>query len=56
MNTTEEREISVFLNNNLTQFSFKGDEKDYQKQENVRVKLFLENNKFEKVPQYWKCF
>jgi hypothetical protein len=35
MNTTEEREISLFLNNNnLTQFSFKWDEKDYQKQEN----------------------
>jgi Leucine-rich repeat (LRR) protein len=57
MNTTKERKISVFLNNNnLTQFSFKGEDKDYQKQENVTVKLFLENNKFESVPKRLEAF
>jgi hypothetical protein len=57
MNTNKERKISVFLsNNNLTQFSFTGEEKDDEKQENVTVKLFLENNKFESVPKIFKAF
>jgi Leucine-rich repeat (LRR) protein len=57
MNTTKERKISVFLNNNkLTEVSFKGQEEDYQKQENVTVKLFLENNKFKSVPKILEAF
>jgi hypothetical protein len=57
MNTNKERKISVFLNNNnLTQYSFKGQKKDYEKQENVTVKLFLENNKFVTVPKILEAF
>jgi hypothetical protein len=41
MKNTKERKNSVFLNNNnLTQLSFKGEEKDYEKQENVRSNCF----------------
>jgi hypothetical protein len=57
MKTNKEQKINVFLNNNkLTQFSFKGDEKDYQKQENVTVRLFLENNQIKSVPQKLEAF
>jgi hypothetical protein len=56
MKTTKEHKISVFLNNNnLTETSFKG-QKGYEKQENVTVKLFLENNKFESVPRKLEAF
>jgi hypothetical protein len=56
-NNTNKLNISVFLsNNNLTETSFKGEEKDYEKQENVTVKLFLENNKLESVPKILEAF